>query len=279
MIRTRQIGKTPTYPREFPGYSQGLKGRIELVLLKKNRFALGPGRWSHRVVPRSPVACEKSHVYSCPPHTLQSLQPQKTEYHIYIHILIYIYNGCGMLWLIVPHYSTLFLALHGWADAKSMASCNSRSNILRMYFLKWTLHDGTESQALSWRLPQGGHRTCLKQGANLETKGGCLVGKSGREAWPHVVTTQQCTHCLSSTWSWRLTLYPGVVSLDKTYCICGLSPWVVGEFPSQETTRPPLTIQRRAPTMCKDVQSNPENQEIPSHSKISCGLLGFFKLR
>ena len=41
------------------------------------------------------------------------------------------------------------------------------------------------------------HGACLKVATehvwnkvpNLETKGGCLVGKSGREAWPHVVTT------------------------------------------------------------------------------------------
>ena len=255
MIRTRQIGKTPTYPREFPGYSQGLKGRIELVLLKKTASPWVPAGEATGWSPvRERGMWKKPCVFMSSPHIAKPPASENRISYIYIHIRIYIYNGCGMLWLIVPHYSTLFLALHGWADAKSMASCNSRSNILRMCFMKWTLHDGTESQALSWRLPQGGHRTCLKQGANLETKGGCLVGKSGREAWPHVVTTQQCTHCLSSTWSWRLTLYPGVVSLDKTYCICGLSPWVVGEFPSQETTRPPLTIQRRAPTCPNHVQ-------------------------
>ena len=155
---------------------------------------------------------------------------------------------CGSLFHIIPH--CFYRCVHGWADAKSMASCNSRSNILRMCFLilsevnppwqhrvtsfvmalasRWPQNPPWKGTCLSFQFPNVS-KTCLKQGANLETKGGCLVGKSGREAWPHVVTTQQCTHCLSSTWSWRLTLNPGVVFLDKTYCICGLSPgewWV-----------------------------------------------------
>ena len=106
-----QICKTPTSPREFPGYSQGLKGRIELVLLKKHRFALGPGeatgwffRWPVAHVWKKPMC-----IHVLPTPCKASIQPQKTEYNIYIYTYIYSYTYILYVYIYIYNYLYIYI--------------------------------------------------------------------------------------------------------------------------------------------------------------------------
>ena len=231
------------------------------------------------------------------PHHAKSLhQHQQTEYKYTTMWLWHAVAHCSTLFIIIPPYSECSYTIpyvYGWAEAKWMASIPGETSFGLM--LTWTL-DGPSHKLChgaclvatepGWHLPPGADlsdlpvsKTCLKQGADWETKGGCLVGKCG----PHVGTTQQCTHCLSSTSSRRLTLCLRWFPWTKPTAYV-VYPHVNGGWMPK-----PRNNVAAFETLCihnkemgpNHLQGNPKNQETtPGHSKISCELSRFFfKLR